>query len=254
MVIDDLANRTHDCDFILDQNYYVNMESRYDGLIPENCTKFLGPQYLLLRNEFYNVLQTPVKRTGTVNCILMFFGGSDATHETLKAIEALTKLKQKNIRVDVVVGQANSDHEMIQNLIESMPAVNYYYHIDNMAELMLKADLAVIAAGGSTWEACYLSLPVITIMTAENQFEAISSLGMQGVVWNLGWYYDVTSDDIAAAIETVCTSPEKLVEMGNGAKKLMGNSDGINKLLAAMKYTETSTVSGNVAANFDNDE
>jgi UDP-2,4-diacetamido-2,4,6-trideoxy-beta-L-altropyranose hydrolase len=52
MVIDDLADRPHNCDLLLDQNFYENLESRYDGLVPPQCKKFLGPKYALLRPEF----------------------------------------------------------------------------------------------------------------------------------------------------------------------------------------------------------
>lgn len=235
MVIDDLADRAHNCDLLLDQNYYVNMESRYERLVPTRCQKFLGPQYLLLRNEFERALTKQEKRTGAVERIIMFFGGSDASHETLKALEALSFLKENHIRVDVVVGQSNADHKKIKRIVENMPAVTFHYQINNMAELMIQADLAVIAAGGSTWEACYLSLPAITIMTAENQFEAISSLGNEGVLWNLGWFYEVASQDIADAIEEACLSPDKLIDMGKRAKQLVGSSSGLKKILDTMK-------------------
>lgn len=238
MVIDDLADRSHNCDLLLDQNFYMNMESRYERLVPVRCQKFLGPQYLLLRNEFEIALKKQENRTGTVERIIMFFGGSDTSHVTLKALEALSFLKNNTFKVDVVVGQSNTDQKKIKSLIESMPAVTFHCQINNMAELMIQADLAVIAAGGSTWEACYLSLPTITIMTADNQFEAISSLGKEGVLWNLGWHYEVTSTDIAVAIERVCLSPDKLIDMGKRAKQLVGNSSGLNKILVAMKNYE----------------
>lgn len=235
MVIDDLANRTHNCDLLLDQNYYMNMECRYENLVPVRCQKFLGPQYLLLRNEFEKAITKQEKRNGSVKRIIMFFGGSDASHETLKALEALYLLKENNIRFDIVVGQSNGDYRKIKNLVENMPAVSFHCQINNMAELMIQADLAVIAAGGSTWETCYLSLPTITVMAAQNQFEAISSLEKEGVLWNLGWYYEVTSQDIADAIEKACLSPDKLIDMGKRAKQLVGSSRGLTKILDAMK-------------------
>ena len=37
LVIDDIADRKHVCDILLDQNYYSNINSRYIGKVPENC-------------------------------------------------------------------------------------------------------------------------------------------------------------------------------------------------------------------------
>lgn len=62
MVIDDLANRKHDCDLLLDQNFYIDMESRYQELVPHNCKQLLGPQYALLRSEFYEARKKMQKR------------------------------------------------------------------------------------------------------------------------------------------------------------------------------------------------
>lgn len=90
MVIDDLANRKHDCDLLLDQNYQENFESRYDTLVPEQCEKLLGPSYLLLRPEFYK--ENRVRTNAQIGNILVFYGGSDPTGETVKALHALSKL------------------------------------------------------------------------------------------------------------------------------------------------------------------
>ena len=72
MVIDDLADRPHDCDLLLDQNYYLNIDDRYKGLVPDDCVQLLGPDYVLLRDEFLTIDTTPIKRTGEINNILSF--------------------------------------------------------------------------------------------------------------------------------------------------------------------------------------
>src|SRR5690606_26558309 len=114
MVIDDLANRRHDCDLLLDQNLYENMEQRYMGLVPETCKLLLGPRYALLRPEFREARKKLRPRDGTVRRILIFFGGTDPTNETLKAIEAVRLLNCSDIEVDVVVGAKNPHRDLIK--------------------------------------------------------------------------------------------------------------------------------------------
>ena len=45
-VIDDLANRPHDCDVLLDQNYYQNLNRRYTKLVPLVTKLLLGSQII----------------------------------------------------------------------------------------------------------------------------------------------------------------------------------------------------------------
>jgi UDP-2,4-diacetamido-2,4,6-trideoxy-beta-L-altropyranose hydrolase len=103
-VIDDLANRRHDCDVLLDQNYYLDKEHRYDGLLPESCKLLLGPEHALLREEFYEAKKHLRKRDGRIHNILVFYGGSDLTDETTKAIQALIELNLPGVTADVIVG------------------------------------------------------------------------------------------------------------------------------------------------------
>ena len=123
-VIDDLANRVHDCDILLDQNFYSDKDVRYQGLVPESCRCFLGPQYVLLRQEFYDVGLRLRKRTG-IETILVFYGGVDLTNETEKAIFAIQK-SGITAHVDVIVGQGNPHKEKIRKLCNQYE--NMMYH------------------------------------------------------------------------------------------------------------------------------
>lgn len=186
MVVDDLANRNHDCDLLLDQNYYRDMAHRYDGLVPSICRKLLGPEYALLRPDFHQAKKTLRKRDGKIRRILVFFGGSDPTNETKKALEAIRRLNRPDIAVDVVVGAGNPYREKIKEICGKMPNVTYYCQVENMAELMAAADLAIGAGGTTTWERLYLELPTIAIAVAENQVETLEVLAKVGRVHYLG--------------------------------------------------------------------
>ncbi|HHU52398.1 MAG TPA: UDP-2,4-diacetamido-2,4,6-trideoxy-beta-L-altropyranose hydrolase [Firmicutes bacterium] len=186
MVLDDLADRPHDCDLLLDQNYYRNMDRRYEGLVSSACKMLLGPQYALLRPEFHQAKKDLRKRDGKIRRILVFFGGSDPTNETKKALEAIQLLNRPEIAVDVVVGATNPHQEEIKKLCSEMPNTTYHCQVENMAELMAAADLAIGAGGTATWERLYLELPTIAIAVAENQVETLEALGEVGMVWYLG--------------------------------------------------------------------
>lgn len=221
MVIDDLANREHDCDILLDQNYYRNMEIRYQGLTPADCRQLLGPRYALLRQEFKVARQTLRVRDGSVKRILIFYGGSDPTNETVKALEAIMLINRPDIAVDVVVGAANPNKEQIKEICSGMTNTNFYCQVGNMAELMAKADLSLGAGGTATWERCYLGLPALVTIVAENQWEMVEALAEDGVILNLGLFMEVTIDKVTEAIKKLLNSPENLVEMSTQGLALM---------------------------------
>ncbi|MBT3993446.1 MAG: UDP-2,4-diacetamido-2,4,6-trideoxy-beta-L-altropyranose hydrolase [Gammaproteobacteria bacterium] len=226
MVIDDLANRHHDCDFLLDQNYYQNMETRYGGLVSFEATKFLGPTFALLREQFYRERESLSERNGEVNNILIFMGGGDSFNTTTMAIKAVQQVEQ-DIKVNVVIGGANPYYEEVDALCATLPNVNLHIQVENMAELMVQADLAIGAGGATTWERCYLGLPSITLVFAENQVKTTMDLASLGVINFLGWAHECTVHDIATSIQTAIDSPSKMKEMSSKSMRLMG--DGIRK-------------------------
>lgn len=208
-VIDDLANRRHDCDILLDQNFYRDMEKRYVGLVPPHCRLLLGPRHALLRREFYEARKTLRRRDGHLRRILVFYGGSDLTRETEKAIHALIRLALPSVDVDVIVGGSNSRQSDISELCSQYDFLHYYLQVDNIAEFMAKADLCLGAGGTTTWERCFLGLPAIVTAIAENQFEICRDCAEAGLIYYLGKWDEVSEADIAESVK-VFSQPEKL--------------------------------------------
>lgn len=210
MVIDDLADRPHDCDLLLDQNLYQAMETRYDRLIPESCHKLLGPKYALLRPEFAAARKNLRQRDGVVKRILVFFGGVDSTNETEKALHALAGISNRQFEVDVVVGGGNICKEKIQSFCTANDGFRYHCQVDNMAELMTAADLAIGAGGATTWERCSVGLPSFVTVLAENQLELAETGARQGLFFYLGKSATVSTEMILDTIKIFSSSPENM--------------------------------------------
>lgn len=227
MVIDDLASRSHDCDLLLDQNYHFNPDNRYVKLVPACCRLFLGPQYALLRPEFLEVREKLRKRDGSVKRVLISFGGCDLTNETSKALNAIRLLQRSDLSIDVVAGSLSPYQEEIRKTSASISNTNYYYQVNNMAELMANADLAIGAGGFTTWERCFLGLPALTIVISENQLESTEAVSSAGAIHNLGWHKNVNVQKLFAALKETMEDMVKLQNMSSSAIRIMGGSQYI---------------------------
>lgn len=234
MAIDDLANRPHDCDLLLDQNYYRDMERRYRGLVPEHCVTLLGPAYVLLRPEFAEARKKLRTRGGNVRRILVFFGGSDPTNQTGKALEAMKLVSRPEIAVDVVVGAANPHRETIRATCEELPNTAFHCQVSNMAELIAAADIAIGAGGATTWERCSLGLPTLTVVLADNQLQTTVDIGQLGAIIFLGWADQLTASDLADATKRLIQQPDQLKNLSERAGSIMMNWQGAEAVTAAM--------------------
>ena len=183
LVIDDLADRSHDCDLLLDQNFYIDMNSRYAGKVPDSCALLLGPKYALLREEFRISRLSRNSFIDKVKRVIVFFGGIDALNYTGKTIDVLAKLNAGNFYVDVVIGLANPHRQSIEILCRQAK-FNCYIQTEKISELMVASDLAIGAGGVSIWERCCLGLPSIVIATANNQIKQISDAAKVGFVYS----------------------------------------------------------------------
>lgn len=216
VVIDDIADRRHDCELLLDQNFYPDMESRYDGKVPVECRRMLGPCYALVRSEFRQLRNTSGPRKGGVRKVLVFLGGMDAENFTMRAIEALAIPNFSGLEVDVVVGIQHPQREAIE-------AACYRYHFschvqtNRMAELMAGADLAIGAAGSATWERCCVGLPVLAVSLAENQTDIAKAIEFAGVGVYLGAHRNVSAEIIRGSVEALLSDVGRFEDLSSKA-------------------------------------
>lgn len=212
MVIDDLANRSHDCEILLDQNLYLNYRERYNSLVPSHCLKLLGPDYLLLRDEFILAMRNIKRsRANTMKNILVFFGGSDPTNETEKALIAIELLARKyHFNTQVVVGESNPNKNNIKSLCMSIPRVTFYCQVNNMAALMVQADISIGAGGVTTWERILLRLPTVVIITADNQEATASFLSSFNLIKLLGTSKEVNIMHLYETFENIILKKNNL--------------------------------------------
>lgn len=225
MVIDDLANREHVCDVLLDQNLYDSMQNRYQGIVPETCRQLLGPEYAILRKEFYEARRKipEPERSGKIKRVFVFFGGSDPTGETIKILQAITSFDDE-ICFDIVVGKSNLNRYEIESICADVNNINYYCQIDNISELMMAADVAIGAAGSASWERCFLGLPAIVVITAENQIGVAEKLANENAVINLGESAGVHANDYLNAVRNLCDQPGLLQTMSKNGLRIMSEN------------------------------
>lgn len=200
MAIDDIANRPHACDFLLDQNLHPNHDSRYRNLVPEHCRNFFGPGFALLRPDFASARSSMPQRTGALGRILVCFGGADPTNETGKALEGIFLGCYGNLQVTVVAGAFNPNYEDIRRVWSGRPGIVIHAHTEHMARLMAENDLAIGAGGTTTWERCCLGLPSLTATLAENQAGTTLAVAAHGAQVALGKAEELDSGDYAEAI------------------------------------------------------
>lgn len=184
LAIDDLADRPHDCDILLDQNLNAAGAARYDSLLPESTARLVGPRYALLRAEFASARAGQARRDGSVRRLLIFFGGVDADNLTGRLLSALEPLlATRDLSADVILGSASPHAEEVARRCAALPALSFHHQVADMARLMVSADLAIGAAGTAVWERCCLGLPSIVVPLAENQLPGLSAIGDCGAAF-----------------------------------------------------------------------
>jgi UDP-2,4-diacetamido-2,4,6-trideoxy-beta-L-altropyranose hydrolase len=182
MAIDDLA-REHDCDLLLDQTFHPDPATRYANRVSAHATRLLGPSYALLRPEFQQARAQAAPREGEVRRLLVFMGGMDASNATGLVLQAVELLQRPELLLDVVIGPGHPARAAIQASCAARPGAVCHVQTQDMADLLARADLAIGAGGGATWERCALGVPALAFALADNQRELLASAARHGIVY-----------------------------------------------------------------------
>lgn len=222
LVIDDLADRRHHCDILLDQNWSgENTNKRYEALVPTHTIKLLGPRYALIDPEYALLRRLMPPRDGIVRRVMVFLGGSDEANQTAKVLMALMSPGFTSLAADVVIGMNHPDPTGIANLVGARPNTFFHQNLPSLASLMVRADLTIGAGGAATWERMSVGLPSIVISIANNQTATSVALMKADYIDFIGEMADVTVEDIAAAVRRALAAPTRLKEQSARMQQLV---------------------------------
>jgi UDP-2,4-diacetamido-2,4,6-trideoxy-beta-L-altropyranose hydrolase len=186
LAIDDLADRPHDCDLLLDQNLGRQAKD-YNGLLRKYTKTLIGPAYALLRPEFSQWRERSMQRRTQpqLKNLLITMGGVDQRNATGQVLDALANCElPKDLRTTVVMGPNAPWLPQVQAQASVMPCRTQILEgVNNMAQLMTENDLCIGAAGGSAWERCVLGLPTLILILAANQHSGAMALQAHGAAW-----------------------------------------------------------------------
>lgn len=174
-IIDDLPDRPHVCDLLIDPGFG---EDRGGG------ETLAGPAYGLVRAEFAALREQSLFRRspGAPSRALIALGMTDFGGVTEKVLAVVAQTRSE-LEFDIVVGgQAPSVRRLI-DLAWSNARLKLHIDAPDMARLMARADIAVGAGGSSTWERACLGLPSITLMLADNQAPATLRVAEMGATF-----------------------------------------------------------------------
>ncbi|SFL62411.1 UDP-2,4-diacetamido-2,4,6-trideoxy-beta-L-altropyranose hydrolase [Halopseudomonas bauzanensis] len=179
LVIDDLADRPHLCDVLLDQTLGRDPLD-YQPWVPMDCRVLCGAQYALLRPEFAALRPYSLQRrqSAPLHHILVSMGGVDKDNATGQILTALATVElPADCTITVVMGSTAPWLETIRRQAARMPVATLVRSgVGNMAQLMADSDLAIGAAGATSWERCCLGLPAIMVVLATNQQQVAAGL------------------------------------------------------------------------------
>jgi UDP-2,4-diacetamido-2,4,6-trideoxy-beta-L-altropyranose hydrolase len=235
MVIDDLADRPHDCDMLLDQTF-GRETSDYMPWVSEGCRLHCGSQLALLRPEFAALRVYSLKRRAqpVLKKLLISMGGVDNDNHTGAVLSALQNCSlPKDCRLTVVMGQASPSLKDVQDLAYAMPwPTSVLINVANMAELMADSDLAIGAAGVTSWERCCLGLPSIILVLADNQLKIAKSLEQMGAAM-LCVSGPGLPKQLESLLVTLQKDKKKVASMTDSAAKIVDGS-GLDAVLKLM--------------------
>ena len=218
MVIDDLADRKHDCDLLLDQTYNRN-KKEYINKTPKECKLLTGSQFALIRPEFKSLRKYSLNRRNKIKIenLLISLGGVDNTNATSEVLKALRESSlPDSCRITILMGADAPWLNVVRKIAGEIPwPTKIEVDSDNVAKLMADSDLSIGAAGSSAWERCCLGLPTIMVVLADNQNDIARGLDAAQAVIQINKISELND-----SINMLIKQPEMLENLSSKASTI----------------------------------
>ena len=235
LVVDDLADRPHRCNLLLDQNLGRQPQD-YAGLVTTHSQMLTGPHYALLRPEFSTLRPYSLQRRQAqpvLRQLLISMGGVDQPNATAQVLRALkTCALPADCRITVVMGLTAPWLQNVQALATQMPwPTDVVVNVNDMAQRMADSDLAIGAAGSTSWERCCLGLPTLMVVLAKNQQSGAQAMEAAHAARLIGGVSDIATQLPLAVAELIESERQGRMSLAASA---VADGRGVEKVLSAM--------------------
>lgn len=230
VVIDDLANKNHNCHILINQ-VYGSEPSLYKGLINDSCQLFLGSKYIFLRPQF-NLLRKNLNKTQNfekITDIHLFFSSNDKNGLTIKYSKLLLENFPK-INLHISVGNYFVNLKELKDLASKYKNINWIQNNLNIEEQMAKCQIAIGTPGMTTWERACLGIPSIQLGTKDFQDDILNSLSSHGICKWLGNEKYVSDEYFIKTCKEFFKNKEMLKEMREICLKVI-DGEGLKRVI-----------------------
>ncbi len=237
LTVDDYGHATdYPARWVLNQNAYAvpGMYTRTNA----DTRLLLGPAYALLRDEFLPWVGWKRAIPERARKILITIGGSDPENASEQILGSLELLELKDLEVVLVVGGGNPHWEALRAALERRPVpVRIVRSVQDMPALMAWADVAIAGAGVTSYELCYMGLPSLLLIVAENQRRIAERLSELGAAVNAGTSQEFRRESFAGRLKALVESSQRRGEMSQIARQMVDGL-GSERVRAALVERE----------------
>jgi UDP-2,4-diacetamido-2,4,6-trideoxy-beta-L-altropyranose hydrolase len=235
LLVDDHGHcERYSADLVLNQNASAD-ERLYKGRA-EQTRLLLGTEYALLRREFLERQGRAREVPARARNLLVTMGGADPVDATRTVLAALRELEDPELHAIVLIGPSNARGDRLAAEHDD-PRIEIRRGVSDMPEFMEWADLAVAAAGSTTWELAFMGAPTLLVVLADNQLEVARAMDSEGACVDLGWHHQLTTAGLCEAVQAICEDRPRRAELARRAREKVDGRGGA-RVLAAMRACE----------------
>ena len=230
-VIDDTARFPIGCHLVV--NGGVEAESVANRPSASDTRFLLGPRYAMLGEGFWNVEPEPRKVADEVKEVLVMMGGADGCNLTPAVLGALDSLRG-DFSVTAVIGPFFENGAEVEAIASRCHRRVRLVRIPGSVQsLMLKADLAISAAGQTLYELAATGTPAVAAQVAENQADNLRGFSRHGVISPISFGgREQFQRVLAQVLSPLLTCPHRRQQMSQAGQRLV---DGLGaKRVAAV--------------------
>ena len=241
VVIDDLANRSHLCDILIDQNYGRSPKD-YANLVNDDVNLLIGPEYAMLHSSFREARTESLttRQNRVPKRINICMGGMDKDNATLDVLKILTGVNEiSNWVIDIALTASAPHLKSIEKFVSNWGS-KMKLHVDSpdMAKLMMNADLAIGASGTTLWERCCLGLPTLNVTIADNQIPAARAISMSGACKYVGDIRNATwKENLQVELVKLVSNAHRINEMSLIASQICDGT-GLQNVCDVLESTQ----------------